>query len=236
MLSLFNAPGASVRMRGQRGVIRAKVKNGKLDLRAYFKSSDPVDPAADPNEFRMESQPFHWEGCAAAAVHSALLRLFYLLGYEYLVHAPVSGIREDLAAVASGELSEPETVERFRKYHRVMTAAKAPEPGDVHVVKQPSHARGFLVFIPMFMDAHVGVLMPGFGEGAQRLHLSNLAHGLRADVTYTAVDIADHRGARLVDQGQASFGRMVWEAVQDGKIAPRAQASRSGPRTPDTRQ
>lgn len=205
---------ATVTIGGHTAPVSVKVKGGRVDLRPHFRTPTkmPIPDADGQVRFTVSAEMFSVDRAGAAVMHSAYLRLVYWLGYEYALSENVVRLREDLVAVASGQLTPAEVEDRFARYVRTCHPRTGFDAEGLFVINSPSHARCFMIIVPLHKDRSVGILMPGFGPaGAKGFeHITRI--GPPASVQLTAYRPTDDRTDRLRDAAEIACGRWMWDA------------------------
>jgi hypothetical protein len=183
----------------------------------HFHVSAPLRIDDNGNiEFRFEFRAPDFRVSLAGVLHAAYLRMFYLLGYEYVFNPNVESIRSDLNRLASGKIPRDRIAQEFAPYRTLMFQRELMENWRfAHVVASPPGCRSFLAIVRTLPERCVAVFLPGFGkEGRkayQRLLRTRSRRIARGTFEICSLELSElSREERLSDPQLKNFGDGLW--------------------------
>lgn len=146
-------------------------------------------------------------------LHSAYLRMFYLLGSEYVVNPNVERLRNDLGRLAAGGIPRAKIAQHFAPYRKVMFQHQLPASWKwSHVVTTPPGCRSFLAVVRRLPGSCIMVILPGFWKEGRRAFQRLLRNPARRSFHVCSLELSElTREERLRNVQLKAFGRRLWE-------------------------
>ena len=179
--------------------IAKKFKDDYLSGAPYDGSIETISHKREPDKWLISQ------------IYSALLIMFYHLGYEYVLNSNANGIRE--------ALENDRDILKYKNsiisIHEKTSPEKITRP-TIGILTNPKNMQCFIIEIPSPKkdEASRTIALPGFGEKAKHTYenLMNLPYDANLNFTCKAIEFKKP-GEILPDSNSKGFGERLWNNV-----------------------
>ena len=212
---------------GMPAKLRVVTAHGQLRMHVAVDGPPPAS-TSDRIGFNLSFGVSDFALSLVGVLHSAYLRMVYLLGYEYALNPNIAELRRSLAGLAAGRSKPGDAGRVFAPFLRLITGQLLPIAWHrLHAIKSPPGRRCFMAIVRTLPGQCAVVPLPGFGNEGRRAYDKLISGKFRGPFDIGAVEVDGVSFTeRLRDPALAHHGRDMWLQTGDSRSTLRKAMAR----------